>query len=248
MLLVTAFRRIAGGCARCAGTATTRAPSGNAWAPRVAERFGLHRAVRLLESNDAAGPMLAGLVRPVIMLPARLATGLSTAELEAILAHEMADLVRHDTWSNAAQIVIETLFFYHQAVWWIGHRARQEREHATDDLALRVCTDRRLYAGALAQLAALQLAPSSALAAAGGDLLARIRRIMQPAQPDRAASGWSVGVPALLALLASVAVFGARADNAKVIAVAPGESILAAIDKASAGPHCGSAKANGRSA
>ncbi len=202
---------------------------------RLALCFGLHRGVRLLESAEAGGPMLTGLLAPVVLLPARLATGLSTAELEAILAHELAHLARHDAWNNAAQLAIETLFFFHPAVWWIGHCARQEREHAADDLALRVCTNRRLYAGALARLAELQCAPSPALAASGGNLLARIRRIVRPAQPEPVASGWSLGLPALLTLFAMAVVFGARADDAKIITVAPGESIQRAIDGAPAG-------------
>ncbi|RYD70739.1 MAG: hypothetical protein EOP84_26175, partial [Verrucomicrobiaceae bacterium] len=127
------------------------------------------------------------------------------------------------------------LFFYHPAVWWIGSRARCERENAADDLALSVCTDRRAYAGALARVAELQLLPQMALAATGGDLLARIRRIVTPVPETSVAGGWGLGMPALLTLLVAGAVFSVQAQDEKVITVAPGQSIQAAIDAAPAG-------------
>jgi beta-lactamase regulating signal transducer with metallopeptidase domain len=79
--------------------------------------------------------MLTGVLKPMIVLPARVITGLGSAEIEAILAHELAHLARHDTWSNLLQVIIETILFYHPAIWWASERARQEREHAADDLA-----------------------------------------------------------------------------------------------------------------
>ncbi len=179
------------------------------------EKFGRGAGVRLLESADAAVPMLAGLFKPAVLLPLRVVSGLGAREIEAILAHELAHLVRRDAWSNLAQVAIETLFFYHPAMWWIGRRARQERENAADDLTLEVCADRRVYAEALAQLAEMHLGPQAALAATGGSLLARIRRIVRPAPVETPASGWSLGLPALLTALALAAIFRAHADDAK---------------------------------
>jgi beta-lactamase regulating signal transducer with metallopeptidase domain len=203
---------------------------------RLIDRFALRRAARLLESAEALTPMLTGVLKPVILLPAHVLTGLGPAEIEAVLAHELAHLVRGDTWTNLAQVIIETVLFYHPAVWWISHRARLEREHAADDLALRVCADRRIYAGALVRLAELDTDPAMALAATGGDLMTRIRRILKPLPPESAPGGLSFSVPVLIASLALAAVFGSRAvaDDPKLIPVAPGESIQAAIDKAPA--------------
>ncbi|MEO8351335.1 MAG: M56 family metallopeptidase [Chthoniobacteraceae bacterium] len=202
---------------------------------RLLEKFGRRAGVRLIESADAAVPMLAGIFKPVVLLPLRVVSGLGAAEVEAILAHELAHLVRRDAWSHIAQIAIETLFFYHPAVWWIGRRARRERENAADDLALAVGTDRRVYAGALAHLAELRFGTPSALAATGGSLLARIRRIVRPAPAEAAVSGWNLGVPLLLAALALIVTFRAQADDPKTIDVAPGQSIQAAIDSAPPG-------------
>ncbi len=184
---------------------------------RLLEKFGRSAAVRLLESGEAAVPMLAGLLKPAVLLPLRVITGLHEDEVEAILAHELAHLVRRDAWSHLAQVAIETLLFYHPAVWWIGRVARQERENAADDLALAVCADRRVYAGALAHLAEMHLGSQAALAATGGSLLARIRRIVRPAPAESSASGWSLGIPALLTVLAVTAIIHAHADDAKPV-------------------------------
>jgi len=181
------------------------------------EKFGCSLASPLLESAHVAVPMLAGLVKPVVLLPLRVVTGLRACEIEAILAHELAHLVRRDAWSNLAQVAVETLFFYHPAVWWIGRRARQERENAADDLALEICTDRRTYAGALAQLAEMECASAMALAATGGSVLARIQRIVRPAAIKSPASAWSLCLPPLLAAtaLALTTIFRAEAEPAK---------------------------------
>lgn len=192
---------------------------------RLLEKYGRAGGVRLLESAEAVVPMLAGLLKPAVLLPLRVISGLSEREIEAILAHELAHLVRRDAWSNLAQVAMETLFFYHPAMWWIGRCARQEREHAADDLALEICADRRVYVGALAQLAELRFASQSALAATGGSLLARIRRIVRPAPVETAASSWSVGLPSLLTALAVVAIFRSEAEQANPFDSAPNSDV-----------------------
>ena len=193
----------------------------------VCRRYGVNtRAVRLLESAAAGVPMLTGLVRPVVLLPARAVTGLSAAQLEAVLAHELAHLVRKDAWTNLALVAVETVFFYHPAVWWIGRRAREEREIAADDLALSVCKDRREYAGALAQLAEFaQDAPVFALAATGsggpGSLLHRIRRIVQPsaASAPSTPGAWGLVLPVVLmaAALGLVQIAPGQADEPPMV-------------------------------
>jgi beta-lactamase regulating signal transducer with metallopeptidase domain/nitrous oxidase accessory protein NosD len=199
-------------------------------------RFELNRAVRLTQSAAALTPMLTGFIKPMIILPARVLTGLGPAEIEAILAHELAHLARRDAWSNLIQIVIETLLFFHPAVWWMSHHARLERENAADDLALRVCTDRRTYAGALVRLAELEIDPPFALAATGGHLVARIRRVLAPPPPESAPGGLGFGLPAMVVALALATAFGSRAiAEDPPIVVSPGESIQAAIDKAPSG-------------
>lgn len=207
-------------------------------------RYGLRAgAVRLRETAEAGIPMLTGFFRPILLLPVRAITGLNPQELEAVLAHELAHLVRRDTWLNPALLAVETLFFYHPAVWWIARRARAERELAADDLTLRVCRDRRVYAGALARLADFQQPPSDlVLAATGGrgTLLFRVRRILQPARdpapPTPSAWGLALMPTALALTLGLVWMTRVRAaDDPKTVNVAPGQSVQAAIDAAAPG-------------
>ncbi|WP_375418678.1 M56 family metallopeptidase [uncultured Hymenobacter sp.] len=153
----------------------------------LAARAGLTRRVRLLASALVPGPLVVGWLRPVVLLPLSAATGLSNQELEAILAHELAHVRRHDYLLNLLQSVAEILFFYHPAVWFLSASLRTERENCCDDLATELCGDPVVLARALATLAALSLAPERtapqlALAAAGpaGSLLGRVRRLVRP--------------------------------------------------------------------
>ena len=97
--------------------------------------------------------------------------------MEALLAHELAHVLRHDYLVNLLQSVVETLLFYHPVTWWVSRRIRAERENCCDDLALSVTRDRAAYARALATVAGVW-APALAPAAAGSELLPRLRRVL----------------------------------------------------------------------
>ena len=148
-------------------------------ARRLSDALGVRHAVRLLESAAVEVPSVIGLVRPVILLPASALTGLTPAQLEMILAHELAHIRRHDFLVNLLQAVVETLLFYHPAVWWVSRQIRIERENCCDDLAVAVCGDPVHYARALTRLEELR-APALriAVSAAGGSLFQRVRRLV----------------------------------------------------------------------
>jgi len=146
---------------------------------RLCRQLRVTRPVRLLESALVQVPMVIGWLRPVILLPVGALTGLTPQQLEAIIAHELAHIRRHDYLINLLQAVIETLLFYHPAVWWVSRRIRQEREHCCDDLAVAVCGDALTYARALLEMEQLRAAgPQLALAANGGLLMNRIQRLV----------------------------------------------------------------------
>ena len=188
--LVLMSGRLAGGLLyasrlRRAGTQAL----GAEWQQRLASlarRAGVRRPVALLESARVAGPVVLGHLRPVILLPLGAVAGLSPALLEALLAHELAHIVRRDYLLNLGLAVAEVLFFYHPAVWFMANCLRAERENCCDDQAAALCGgDGLRVARALAALAELEAAsattPRLALAAAGtsgrGGLLARVRRL-----------------------------------------------------------------------
>jgi beta-lactamase regulating signal transducer with metallopeptidase domain len=145
---------------------------------RLARRMKVDRSVRVLISELIDSPSLVGWLRPVILLPAAASLHLSVDQLEAVLAHEVAHVRRRDYLVNMLQNLVETLFFYHPAVWWVSSRIRRERELCCDDLVVEVCGDAIGYARALAKLERLRaISPELAMSSTGGPLLYRIHRL-----------------------------------------------------------------------
>ena len=188
-------------------TGVTVAPAEwQARAARLIERLAISAPVRVCESMLAEVPSVIGWLRPVILIPAGTLAGLSTEQLETILAHELAHIRRHDYLINLLQTAIETLLFYHPAVWWTGNRIRTERENCCDDLAVEVCGDAFLYARALASLEQLRHASRSlALAATDGGLLRRIGRLLGQRAEQPGGVARSYWLPALLMIMLAAA-------------------------------------------
>ncbi len=179
---------------------------------RLANRLGIRRSVELLASARVAVPTVIGWLRPVVLFPASTFTGLDPRQLESILAHELAHVRRHDYLVNVLQVVMETLLFYHPAVWWASRQVRELREHCCDDLAVAVCGDRMIYARALADLEELRFVTPPvtsnmlALGADGGSLLERIRRLAGARSTPAEAPAWMATAVATATLVATVAV------------------------------------------
>jgi bla regulator protein blaR1 len=170
---------------------------------QLAARCGIDRSVRLRIVDSLASPVTAGCWRPIVLVPAALVTGMPPQLLEALLAHELGHVRRHDYLVNLMQTVIEALLFYHPAVWWISRRIRHEREQIADDFAARRLGEPRRLARALSELERLQFSSHHlAQAAAGGDLMARIRRLVRP---DPQALDWRAAIPVLGLVLACAA-------------------------------------------
>ena len=191
-------------------------PAGNlvlALAAALSRRMGMRRAVRVLVSAIPDGPSVVGWFRPVILLPAATILNLTPDQLEAILAHEIAHLRRYDDVVNIAQSMIETLLFYHPAVWWISHRIRHERELCCDDLAVRASGNALCYARALTALEKLRIEPPAlALGAASSPLEYRIRRIVG-AQAQESPPSSASGMLALGLTLVCVAIYSSPAHG-----------------------------------
>lgn len=172
---------------------------------RLAHRFGVTRTVRLRIVDTLASPVTAGWWRPVVLVPASLVSGMPPDLLGALLAHEMAHIKHHDYLVNLLQNVIETVLFYHPAVWWISHRVRVERELMADDLAARTLGEPRRLALALSELEKLQFSTHHlAQAANGGNLMERIQRLMRPAPR---ALNWKAAIPMLGLALACMTIY-----------------------------------------
>jgi beta-lactamase regulating signal transducer with metallopeptidase domain len=169
--------------------------------------FGIRRPVDLRISERISSPLAMGVLRSVVLLPASALTSLTLEQLEVVLAHELAHIRRADYLWNMLQTMIETLFFFHPAVWWVSRNLRQQRELCCDDAALDCCSDPLTYATALL---CLEEERSSrfrlALALDGhesGSLRARIARILDEApHASRDVAPYSLlGVCAMLGLV-----------------------------------------------
>lgn len=202
--LLLALRMIAGLLwVRRAATREGHDPAWQVRVDRLATRFGLARPVRLRIVNGLSSPVTAGWWRPVVLVPASLVTSMPPHLLEALLAHELAHIQRHDYLVNLCQNVIESLLFYHPAVWWISRRIRVEREQIADSIAARQLGEPRRLALALSELEKLQFSPHHlAQAANGGDLMSRIKQLVRP---DTEALNWKAAIPVLGFLLAGLA-------------------------------------------
>jgi TonB family protein len=204
---------------------------------RLSVRMGVRRAVRLAQSAMVEAPTVIGWLRPVMLMPVGCLAGLSTAQMEAILAHELAHIRRHDYLVSVLQSVVEALLFYHPAVWWVSKQMRRERESCCDDVAVALSGDRVAYARALSWLEEHRAAtPELALGANGGVLTMRIRRLL--GLNENAAVSRGVAMTLLAAVVAGAvwyagAMAGAQSSQTQSSFAAPA-SAPRAIEKASA--------------
>lgn len=146
----------------------------------ITAKMNITQSVEFRESAKILTPMVIGALSPVVLIPIGLLSGFSTAQVEAILAHELAHVRRNDYLINMLQSFVEVVFFFHPAVWWLSDRVRAEREHCCDDIALAVCGDKMSLAHALVKVAEWQATPSLAMAFASKKplLLQRVQRVL----------------------------------------------------------------------
>lgn len=181
-------------------------------------RFGLllakldvGQAIELRETSRIATPMVVGVLRPIVLMPIGLLTGISPQQFEAIVAHELAHIRRHDYLINLIQSIVEVVYFFNPVLWWLSSRIRTEREHCCDDLAMTVCEDRMSLAHALVRVAEFRQESMLAVAFAGKKplLLQRVKRVMGIAEtaPPQRFSSYLSAVILLLALFAGFSVY-----------------------------------------
>jgi GWxTD domain-containing protein len=175
------------------------------WQTRLEQlcaRLSISRPVSLLESCFTDAPVLIGYLRPAILLPLGCLTGLSAAQVECILLHELAHVARHDYVVNLLQSLVEGLLFYHPAVWWVSRVVRAERENCCDDRVVETMGDARAYAATLAVLEQRR-APAAALAANGGNLMKRIRRLTTESRGAQTSVAPAASAAVLLVIFAA---------------------------------------------
>ncbi len=217
---------------------------------RLRVELGIPRPVGLAESRSVDSPLVVGVLRPLILVPLGMVHRLSAESVEAALLHELVHVRRHDYLMGLALALVEALYFFHPAIWWMSRRAREEREHCCDDGVVHHTGDALRYALALTDLEALrgELAapspPTLGPAAVGGELMSRIQRIIdhrapvstEPAAAAPARSGpnpnlWMPMVTLAAALAVTATVVPACMEDDAVAAEAAAEELRGAAEE-----------------
>lgn len=144
-------------------------------------QMGLKRGVRIFQSSKVTVPVMVGFFKPVILLPLAMLSSLSTEQVESILLHEMYHLRRNDHYVNVLQNILEILFFFHPATWWVSRHLREERENCVDEWVVKFTSTPLVYAQALITLEenrSATLQPVLAATQSKSLLLTRIKNIM----------------------------------------------------------------------
>lgn len=183
----------------------------------VSQRVGLGVCDRI------AAPVLVGIIRPVILVPAIAATGWSGEQIEMVLLHELAHIRRWDNLVNLLQRLIESLLFFQPAVWVVSDWVRQEREHCCDDFVVSYTGRAHAYAETLAAIAGVRRTFDPAITPgvitsfmARNHLVGRIRHILHPEADRLRVSGKALTATLSLSLLLlfSIGWFGTRSRRA----------------------------------
>jgi beta-lactamase regulating signal transducer with metallopeptidase domain len=191
----------------------------------------LSRSVQFAASTLTAVPVVVGWFRPIVLLPLSSLSGLSPAQLDAVILHELAHIKRLDAFANLFQILVETLLFYHPAVWWVSRQVRLEREQCCDDIAVAASGNPLDYALALTLLEAARIdrrVPAAALAATGGALKQRVIRLLGQQQPAPSIRPALAILAAVLCIAASMTAGHALTSQADQASPSPPPADLAA--------------------
>ena len=180
----------------------------------LGKRLSVDARQRVFACVRVGQAVAVGFIRPVVLIPASWLTQMTPQMIEAIIAHELAHIRRWDLWVNLVQRIIETLLFYHPAVWWLSSRIRLEREMCCDEIAAK-CFDRVLYARSLESVARIGQGNMFLATSINGGrkmkLLNRIRYLLGLAPADAPGNWWAVGFAAMILPFAAAVAFSLSA-------------------------------------
>jgi uncharacterized protein (TIGR03435 family) len=147
---------------------------------RVEQAADIRRPLPLRITDAPLEPGAFGILRPVLVWPRSLSERLSDTQIDAILAHELAHVQRHDNVTALVHMAVQAAFWFHPLVWWIGSRLIDERERACDEYVTECGTDRQLYAESILKVCEFHVESPLACVAGvtGSDLKKRIEAIM----------------------------------------------------------------------
>jgi beta-lactamase regulating signal transducer with metallopeptidase domain len=151
-------------------------------AVRAGSPMDIDLPIRAISSPSQLEPGIFGIFRPVLLLPADVTIRLTPAQLKAVIAHELCHVRHRDSLFAAIHMFVETVFWFHPSVWWIGKRMVEERERACDEEVLRDFAEPKAYAEGILNVCKLyvesQLACVSGVSG-GSNLKDRVEAIMK---------------------------------------------------------------------
>ncbi|MFC2154937.1 M56 family metallopeptidase [Acidobacteriota bacterium] len=222
----------------------TRTP-GKSWQNhlfKLCRRIGIKKPVRLLESSLVKGPVTIGHIKPLILFPVGMMTGLPCDQVEALLAHELAHILRKDYLVNIVQNIIDILYFFHPGVRWMSAYVRAERENCCDDIAVSISGDSVNFVRALTSIddcAGKEITPALAAAGKRATLFGRVKRLMQPRKEGSEFTEGFVGACVLVLFILTLVVSANAAaglspavDNSKTTTAATPAQVTHEDEKA----------------
>jgi hypothetical protein len=172
---------------------------------RLCQQIQVGRKVVLRASDEVISPLAMGVWRATVILPISAVLSMPREELEAVIAHELGHIRRWDYLCNLLQTAVESMLFFHPAVWWLSRTVRDRREVCCDEIAVQSCSDAAVYARALLRLEeqrTVRLRLAMAFDGCGGSLLGRVRKVLgeDMALEGKMTSGTSVAAIGALVL------------------------------------------------
>jgi beta-lactamase regulating signal transducer with metallopeptidase domain len=173
----------------------------------------------VLSSSVPVEPGLIGIFRPVLMLPDGIQARLTTQEMNAIVTHELCHFRRRDNLTAAIHMLVESLFWFHPLVWWLGRRLMNERERACDEAVLAAGNDPRVFAQGILTVCrfTIQAPQACASALSGANLRIRIETILANRTTRRLHVAQKFGLSVIAALSLSLLVLAGREQAIQAI-------------------------------
>jgi uncharacterized protein (TIGR03435 family) len=140
-------------------------------------------AVDVRSSSAMLEPGVVGILHPIVLLPEGITERLTSSELSAVLAHELCHVRRRDNLFAALHMAVETVFWFHPLIWWLGARLVEERERTCDEEVLSQGNRPDTYADAILNVCKLYI--ESPLACVSGVSGAGIRRRIEAIMLNR---------------------------------------------------------------
>ena len=173
---------------------------------RAASPLAIHTTIRVLSSTTLLEPGVFGIRRPVLLLPEGIADRLTPSQLQAVIAHELCHVRRHDNLTAAIHMLVQSIFWFHPLVWWMGARLVEERERACDEEVLQRGAEPEVYAESI--LKVCQFYVESPLACVSGVTGANLKKRIEGIMTPCIVQNLNFGRKLLLAAIATVAVAG----------------------------------------